>query len=53
MAAKLVENFIEDLTPEEEKLKLKLNEQTVFGFREKGTGRPTKKERRVIDKFNS
>jgi ribosome-associated heat shock protein Hsp15 len=53
MPAKLVENFIEDLTPEEEKLKLKLNEQTIFGFREKGTGRPTKKERRVIDKFNN
>lgn len=52
IAAKLVGDFIEDLTPEEEKLKLKLAETPTFGHREKGTGRPTKKERRVIDKFN-
>lgn len=53
LSAKLVPNFIEDLTPEEEKFKLILTEQTGFGNREKGTGRPTKKERRVIDKFNN
>ena len=52
LAAKLVADFIEDLTPEEEKIKLKLAETPGFGHREKGTGRPTKKERRVIDKFN-
>ena len=52
IAAKLVADFIEDLTPDEEKFKLKLAETPGFGHREKGTGRPTKKERRVIDKFN-
>lgn len=52
LAAKLVADFIEDLTPEEEKFKLKLAETPGFGHRDKGTGRPTKKERRVIDKLN-
>jgi ribosome-associated heat shock protein Hsp15 len=52
ISAKLVGNFIEDLTSEEEKLKLKITETASFGYRQKGTGRPTKKERRIIDKFN-
>jgi ribosome-associated heat shock protein Hsp15 len=52
ISAKLVGNFIEDLTSEEEKLKLKITEIASFGYRQKGTGRPTKKERRIIDKFN-
>ena len=51
VSAKLVEKFIEDLTPEEEKAKLDISQ--VFGLfiREKGTGRPTKKERRLIDEL--
>lgn len=50
VSAKLVDNFIEDLTPEEEKEKLKMTD-SFFIKRERGAGRPTKKERREIDKF--
>ncbi|HMV14404.1 MAG TPA: RNA-binding S4 domain-containing protein [Chitinophagales bacterium] len=40
----------EDLTPPEEKDKLKFP-SVFFEVRDKGTGRPTKKDRRDIDKF--
>ena len=40
----------EDLTPPEEKNKL-LFPATFYEVRDKGTGRPTKKNRREIDKF--
>jgi len=49
--AKLAGNFIEDLTPEEEKLKLQIKHSAFPGFRQKGLGRPTKKERRNLDRF--
>ena len=49
--AKLVPGFIKDLTPENEKAKLEVRKASPAGFREKGTGRPTKKERRIIDKW--
>ena len=51
VSAKLVENFIEDLTPDEEKVKLDIRQSVGTIFRDKGTGRPTKKERRLIDKI--
>lgn len=50
LPAKLVPNHIEDLTSVEELDKLKVNE-SFFVQRDRGTGRPTKKERRVIDKL--
>jgi ribosome-associated heat shock protein Hsp15 len=50
--AKLVTQFIEDLTSEQEKAKLDMKQSAGTVFRDKGTGRPTKKERRVIDKLN-
>ncbi len=48
-SAKLVNDYIEDLTPENEKIKLEIHRSGVTGHRKKGTGRPTKKERRIID----
>ncbi|HQB37173.1 MAG TPA: RNA-binding S4 domain-containing protein [Bacteroidales bacterium] len=49
--ASQVGNYIEDLTPSEEKEKLLLNKEGVFIFRKKGSGRPTKKDRRIIDRL--
>ncbi|NLJ44755.1 MAG: RNA-binding S4 domain-containing protein [Bacteroidales bacterium] len=51
VGAKLAGNYVEDLTPEEEKHKLELKNAGFAGYREKGTGRPTKKERRDLDSF--
>jgi ribosome-associated heat shock protein Hsp15 len=51
ISAKLVSNFIEDLTSEEEKKKLEIRHSGFVGYREKGAGRPTKKERRNLDIF--
>lgn len=49
--AKLVPDYIEDMTPTAEKAKLEIRQTAPVGKREKGTGRPTKKERRIIDKW--
>jgi ribosome-associated heat shock protein Hsp15 len=51
VSAKLVEQFIEDLTSEEEKGKLDIRQAIGVVHRDKGTGRPTKKERRLIDRI--
>lgn len=51
VGAKLVENFMTDFTPKEEFDKLKLKHEINYEFREKGMGRPTKKERRIIEKL--
>ena len=50
VSAKLVEQFIKDLTPETEKAKLNIRDSIGIIHRDKGTGRPTKKERRQIDR---
>lgn len=50
VGAKLVPGFISDLTPEEEKNKL-LQGRTASGYRPRGTGRPTKRERRDLEDF--
>ena len=52
VSAKLVNNYIADLTTQEEKDKLAVSRATGFGIRPKGLGRPTKKERRSIDRLN-
>lgn len=49
--AKLVCQYMEDLTSEEEKEKSMHKNLIVFARRDRGTGRPTKKERRIIDKI--
>ncbi len=52
LSAKLAKECFEDLTPQEESDKLKVKELPGFGYRKRGDGRPTKKERRIIDKYN-
>ena len=47
--AKLVPNYCLDITPQEELDKLNAPRETIFVFRDRGTGRPTKKERRELD----
>jgi ribosome-associated heat shock protein Hsp15 len=51
VSAKLVADYLEDLTPEDEKVKLTIHHPVIPGYRKKGTGRPTKKERRSIDRW--
>lgn len=51
LGAKLVDLYRVDTTPPEELDKLKLIRETSSYYREKGVGRPTKKDRRDIDSF--
>ena len=44
-----VPDYCIDTTPQSELDKLNKPRETIFVFRERGTGRPTKKERREID----
>ena len=45
----MVERYCQNITPQSELDKLNIPRETIFVFRERGTGRPTKKERREID----
>lgn len=49
MGAALVPNFAENLTPREELEKLRPPKETIVLQRDKGSGRPTKKERRQLE----
>ncbi|WP_418982359.1 RNA-binding S4 domain-containing protein [Alistipes sp.] len=49
LPAKNVPLYCRDITPQEELDKLNVPRETVFVFRDRGTGRPTKKERRELD----
>ena len=49
MGAQLVPDYLEDLTPESERAKFHAPRETIVLRREKGTGRPTKKDRRELD----
>lgn len=51
LSAKLSVDYIEDLTPQSEKIKLEISRSATSGLRKKGLGRPTKKERRKIDSW--
>ncbi len=53
VSAKLTEQFIEDITPEAEKTKLNIRDSIGIIHRDKGMGRPTKKERRQIDRIKN
>jgi len=48
VGARIVEKYVEDITPQEELQKLEM-EDDFFIKRDRGTGRPTKKERRLLD----
>lgn len=51
VSAKLAGKLIEDLTSEKEKMKHDIKQPSPGGYRPRGTGRPTKKERRLIDRL--
>ena len=51
MGAKLVPEFVLDLTPDSEKSKLHAPRETIILQRDRGSGRPTKKERRELDEL--
>ena len=51
MGAKLVPNFMENVTPPEEYEILEMNKISGFVDRQRGTGRPTKKDRRDMVQF--
>lgn len=51
--AKNVPEYAENITPQSELDKLNPPSETVFIYRDRGTGRPTKKERREIDALMS
>lgn len=51
--AKLVTDFLEDLTPQAEYDRVKMINETNVEYRDRGIGRPTKKQRRVIDQLKN
>lgn len=51
VGAKLVPNYMENITPPEQYEILRLQKLSGFVDRAKGLGRPTKKDRRNIDEF--
>ena len=48
VGAKIVNDYVENITPEEELHKLELQDD-FFVKRDRGSGRPTKKDRRLLD----
>jgi ribosome-associated heat shock protein Hsp15 len=51
VGTKLVGEFMRDLTPEDEKNRIRPENRMINGFRPHGSGRPTKKERRELEDF--
>jgi ribosome-associated heat shock protein Hsp15 len=49
--AKEVAGYAENITPQTELDKMSIPRETLFVSRDRGTGRPTKKERRDIDEL--
>ena len=52
VGAKLVDLYRKDITPKEEFEKTELLKYSKDYYRKKGTGRPTKKDRRDIEDYN-
>ena len=52
IGAKLVLEYVADITPQEELDKFDTLSLNAAAIRARGTGRPTKKERRDLDDFN-
>jgi ribosome-associated heat shock protein Hsp15 len=53
VGAKLAPNFLENITPAEQYELLEMKKMSGFIDRERGLGRPTKKERRDLEQFTS
>lgn len=53
VGAKLVPQFAEDLTPSEELEKARTAPEDLVGYRPRGAGRPTKRDRREIENIHS
>lgn len=53
MSAQLAVNFVEDVTPPETLALLNAVKAYGFEYRDRGAGRPTKRDRRMIDKLKS
>lgn len=51
VGAKMVPDYAENLTPESEVAKLKAPTETFFLRRDRGAGRPTKKDRREMEEM--
>lgn len=51
VGAKLVPELMENVTPQEQYEILEMSKISGFTGRQRGTGRPTKKERRDLDQF--
>jgi ribosome-associated heat shock protein Hsp15 len=50
LSAKLITDYVKDITPDEELIKTETAHRSYI-HRYKGAGRPTKKERRLLDKI--
>lgn len=51
VGAKDVEKYMEDLTPSEEYERVRMARTFVFEVRDRGVGRPSKKDRRLLESF--
>ncbi len=51
MGAKLVPDFMENVTPSEQLEALEMSRFSAFGVRDRGAGRPTKKDRRDMESY--
>ncbi len=53
LGAKLVPDYLRDITPKDQLEILEIARLAAQGGRDRGTGRPTKKDRREIEEFMS